>query len=62
VKITKNKKDARQRDVTITALGVKKYQLAQRVLNNHASITLKALNASEKKQFELFVGKINANS
>src|SRR6266576_175402 len=52
VNITKNKKDSRQRDVTLSAKGAKKYQEAQKVLKKQQRQFLRILNAGEAAAFE----------
>ena len=53
VSITKNKKDSRQRDVTLTAKGAKKYQEAEKLLKKQQAKFLKILNAGEANSLEL---------
>lgn len=52
VSITKNKKDGRQRDVTLTSKGSSKYQAAEKHLKNQQSRLLKLLSGNELKAFE----------
>jgi DNA-binding MarR family transcriptional regulator len=61
VKITKNKNDARQRDVTLTAAGARKYQEAEKMLKNNVSLFLKGALGVQKKNFEDLVIKINTS-
>jgi len=58
VGIARNKKDSRQRDVTLTAKGSKKYQDAQKVLKKQQRQFLKILNASESAAFETAARKL----
>jgi DNA-binding MarR family transcriptional regulator len=58
VNITKNKKDSRQRDVTLTAKGTKKYQQAEKLLKKQQRQFLKILNASESAAFETAAQKL----
>jgi DNA-binding MarR family transcriptional regulator len=60
VKISKNKSDGRQRDVTVTALGEKKYQQAEKLLKDQANQTLRSALGGEKKNFEDMVLKLNS--
>jgi DNA-binding MarR family transcriptional regulator len=52
VSITRNKKDSRQRDVTLTAKGAKKYQEAEKHLKKQQKQFLNILNASETAAIE----------
>jgi DNA-binding MarR family transcriptional regulator len=58
VSITRNKKDSRQRDVTLTAKGAKKYQDAGKVLKKQQKQFLKILNAGESAAIELAAQKL----
>lgn len=58
VKIAKNKKDARQRDVTLTARGKNKYQQAEKILKSQLNTIYKSLSKTEKRAFEDSVNKI----
>jgi len=58
VSITRNKKDSRQRDVTITAKGAKKYQDASKVLKRQQKQFLKILNAGEAAAMEVAAQKL----
>lgn len=49
VGIGRNKKDSRQRDVTLTAKGAGHYQKAEKVLKRQQAKFLKILNAGEAK-------------
>jgi DNA-binding MarR family transcriptional regulator len=57
VKISKNKKDARQRDVTLTAKGQRKYEEAQTILQNQLSQIYKNFTKEEKKDFENHIAR-----
>jgi DNA-binding MarR family transcriptional regulator len=59
VSITKNKKDSRQRDVTLTSKGVKKYQEAEKLLKRQQAKFLKILNAGEADILELAAQKLS---
>jgi DNA-binding MarR family transcriptional regulator len=61
VKITKNKEDGRQRDVTLTALGSRKYDQAQEILKNQANKVLKSALGGEKRNFEQMINSINSS-
>jgi DNA-binding MarR family transcriptional regulator len=58
VSITRNKKDSRQRDVTLTAKGAKKYQEALQHLKKQQRQFLRILNAGESAAFELAAQKL----
>jgi DNA-binding MarR family transcriptional regulator len=58
VSITRNKKDSRQRDVTLTAKGVKAYQQAEKLLKKQQNQLLKILNASETSAIEQAAQKL----
>ena len=58
VSIIRNKKDSRQRDVTLTAKGSKKYQDASKVLKKQQKQILKILNAGESAAIELAAQKL----
>lgn len=58
VSITRNKKDSRQRDVTLTAKGVKKNQDAGKVLKRQQKQFLKILNAGESAAMEVAAQKL----
>lgn len=51
VRITKNKKDSRQRDVTLAAKGSRKYEQAVKLLQNQQGQMLKSLDRDSKKTF-----------
>jgi DNA-binding MarR family transcriptional regulator len=59
VNINRNKKDSRQRDVTLTAKGSKKYQDASKVLKKQQKLFLRILNASESAAFETAAQKLS---
>jgi DNA-binding MarR family transcriptional regulator len=59
VSITKNKKDSRQRDVTLTSKGLKKYQEAEKLLKRQQTKFLKILNAGEADILELAAHKLS---
>jgi len=52
VGITKNKKDGRQKDVTLTSKGSRTYQKAEKVLKSQQGKFLRLLSGSEVKAFE----------
>lgn len=58
VSIARNKKDSRQRDVTLTAKGAKKYQDASRILKKQQKQFLKILNAGESAAIEIAAQKL----
>jgi DNA-binding MarR family transcriptional regulator len=58
VHVTRNKKDSRQRDVTISAKGAKKYQDAQKILKKQQRQFLRILNTSESSAFETAAQKL----
>lgn len=58
VSITRNKRDSRQRDVTLSAKGAKKYQDASKVLKKQQKQFLKILNAGESAAIELAAQKL----
>jgi DNA-binding MarR family transcriptional regulator len=59
VSIIRNKKDSRQRDVTLTSKGSKKYQDAHKVLKKQQKQFLRILNASEAAAFEIAAQKLS---
>jgi len=59
VSITRNKKDSRQRDVTLTAKGSKKYQQAEKLLKRQQKKFLNILNAGEAEILELAANKLS---
>lgn len=58
VKITKNKKDGRQRDVTLTAKGLRKYEQAKDLLQNQQKLIYKNFSKEEKAIIEGVIDKI----
>ena|SRR3989344_7464357 len=52
VSIAKNKKDGRQKDVTLTSKGARVYQKAEKILKNQQSNLLRLLSGGEVKAFE----------
>jgi DNA-binding MarR family transcriptional regulator len=58
VGITRNKRDSRQRDVTLTAKGAKAYQQAEKLLKKQQNQFLKILNASEASAIEQAAQKL----
>lgn len=60
VRITKNKKDARQRDVLLTPKGTRKYQTAEKILKSQQSNFLRLLSSSEVKAFEAAAHNLGA--
>ncbi len=58
VTITRNKKDSRQRDVTLTAKGVRHYQQAEKLLKKQQSQVLKMLSAGETAAIETAAQKL----
>lgn len=59
VSITRNKKDSRQRDVTLTSKGAKKYQDAEKLLKKQQKQILGILKASEAVAFETAAQKLS---
>lgn len=59
VGISRNKKDSRQRDVTLTAKGAGQYQKAEKLLKRQQARFLKILNSSESKAFEQAAQKLS---
>jgi DNA-binding MarR family transcriptional regulator len=59
VSISRNKKDSRQRDVTLTAKGAKKYQDALKVLKKQQRQFLKILTAGETAAMEVAAQKLS---
>jgi DNA-binding MarR family transcriptional regulator len=58
VNISRNKKDSRQRDVTLTAKGSRKYQQAAKVLKKQQRQFLRILNAGESAALEIAAKKL----
>jgi DNA-binding MarR family transcriptional regulator len=59
VNITRNKKDSRQRDVTLSAKGARHYQQAEKLLKKQQSQVLKMLSAGETAAIELAAQKLS---
>lgn len=59
VSITRNKKDSRQRDVTLTAKGARKYQDALKVLKKQQRRFMRILNAGETAAIETAAQKFS---
>ena len=59
VSITRNKKDSRQRDVTLTAKGARKYQDALKVLKKQQRQFMRILNAGETAAIETAAQKFS---
>lgn len=58
VNISRNKRDSRQRDVTLTAKGSKKYQDASKILKKQQKQFLRILNTSESAALEIAAKKL----
>lgn len=58
VRVVKNKKDGRQRDVTLTAKGKRKNDTAQKLLSKHHNNLLSGLSKKDVVSFEQSVQKI----
>jgi DNA-binding MarR family transcriptional regulator len=58
VKVLKNKNDSRQRDVTLTAKGKRRYEAAEKTLKKQLNSVCRGLSTTEKRDFEDFVKKI----
>lgn len=58
VKVRKNSKDSRLRDVTLTAKGVRRYQAAEKLLKKQLNEVYKTLTKAEKRNFEDSINKI----
>ncbi|MBX4190721.1 MarR family winged helix-turn-helix transcriptional regulator [Candidatus Saccharibacteria bacterium] len=58
VSIARNKKDSRQRDVSLTSKGSRKYQQANKILKKQQKQFLKALSASESSILESAAQKL----
>jgi DNA-binding MarR family transcriptional regulator len=52
VKISKNKEDSRQRDVTLTAKGQRRYEGAEKALKTQLNSLYKRLSKEEKRAIE----------
>jgi DNA-binding MarR family transcriptional regulator len=59
VRITKNKKDGRQRDVVLTSKGQGQYQKAQKILKKQQNEFLKMLNQGEADMLDYAVQKLS---
>lgn len=59
VRVRKNSKDSRLRDVTLTAKGARRYQTAEKLLKKQLNEVYKNLNKTEKRNLEDSVNKIN---
>ena len=59
VSITRNKKDNRQRDVTLSAKGARKYQDALKVLKKQQRQFMRILNAGETAAIETAAQKLS---
>jgi len=59
VNISRNKKDSRQRDVTLTAKGAKHYQQAEKLLKKQQSQVLRMLTAGETAAIEQAAQKLS---
>jgi len=58
VKISKNKKDSRQRDVILTSKGSARYQAAIKLINNQQAEMSKLLTRNEKQAFDKAVANL----
>jgi DNA-binding MarR family transcriptional regulator len=59
VSITRNKKDSRQRDVTLTSKGARHYQQAEKLLKKQQSQVLRMLSAGETAAIEQAAQKLS---
>jgi DNA-binding MarR family transcriptional regulator len=59
VAINRNKKDSRQRDVTLTSKGTSHYQTAEKVLKRQQAKFLKILNTGEAKILDQAAQKLS---
>lgn len=59
VNISRNKKDSRQRDVTLTSKGARHYQQAEKLLKKQQSRFLRMLNAGEAQILEQAAQKLS---
>jgi DNA-binding MarR family transcriptional regulator len=59
VNIARNKKDSRQRDVTLTAKGARHYQQAEKLLKKQQSQVLRMLTAGETAAIEQAAQKLS---
>jgi DNA-binding MarR family transcriptional regulator len=58
VKVAKNKEDSRQRDVTLTAKGQRRFESAEKALKAQLNSVYKGLSKEDKRSFEGTVNKI----
>jgi DNA-binding MarR family transcriptional regulator len=58
VRVSKNKEDSRQRDVTLTAKGQRRYVGAEKALKAQLSSVYKGITRDQKRDFEDSVHKI----
>jgi DNA-binding MarR family transcriptional regulator len=58
VSITRNKKDSRQRDVSLTSKGSRKYQEANKVLKKQQKQLLRTLSSAESAAVESAAQKL----
>jgi DNA-binding MarR family transcriptional regulator len=61
VKVTKNKDDSRQRDVTLTAKGQRRYDGAEKALKAQLNSIYRGISKEEKRNFEDTIHKIINN-
>ena len=59
VNVARNKRDSRQRDVTLTSKGQKHYQQAEKVLKRQQKEFLKILNTAESAALEIAAQKLS---
>jgi len=59
VNISRNKRDSRQRDVTLSAKGAKKYQDVQKILKKQQKQFLNILNSGEAEILEFAAQKLS---
>jgi DNA-binding MarR family transcriptional regulator len=59
VNVARNKKDSRQRDVSLTVKGAHKYQDAAKVLKKHQRRFINLLNDSESDGLALMAKKLS---
>lgn len=59
VSISRNKKDSRQRDVTLTSKGAKQYNESLRILKKQQRQFLRILNAGEAAALEIAVQRLS---
>lgn len=58
VKVRKNSKDSRLRDVTLTAKGARRYQAAEKLLKKQLNEVYKTLTKTEKRVLDDSIAKI----